>query len=88
MNAGVVNTFPGQVPEEQPREYDAYSKANENQYRHPIRVEAFTKGFMVEVGCKRFAIEKLDDVITYMTMYLKDPRGTETAYREGKLFIN
>lgn len=60
----------------EPREYP----------RHEIRVNPMDHGYLVQVGCKSFAIESKDKLLTYLAMYIDSPEATTKKYMEGKLF--
>lgn len=51
-----------------------------------IRISELNNGFVVEVGCKSFAIETKARLITLLASYIQEPRATEEKYRAGKLF--
>lgn len=43
-------------------------------------------GYLVDVGCQTFCIEKKETLIAYLSTYLADPNGTEEKYNKGELF--
>ena len=51
-----------------------------------INIVEMDYGYMVRVGCQSFAIEKTDDLIEKLTMYLRNPEVTEEMYFNNKLF--
>ena len=51
-----------------------------------ITISEMDYGYLVRVGCQAFAIEKTDDLIEKLTMYLRNPEVTEEMYFNNKLF--
>lgn len=51
-----------------------------------IQIDALDHGFIVQVGCQRFAIEDKGTLIGKLSEYINNPDATETKYNEGKLF--
>ncbi len=43
-------------------------------------------GYLVEVGCKTFAIENSTKLISLLSAYLLQPGATQKLYEQGKLF--
>ena len=52
-----------------------------------IAIVKLNYGYVVTVGCHKFAIETPETVIAKLGEYLKDPLGTEMKWFEGKLFL-
>ena len=60
----------------------------------PIRTESFSKyqisinpldyGYIVEIGCQRFAIENVETLITKVSAYLRNPQEVITQWNEYK----
>jgi hypothetical protein len=53
-----------------------------------ISITQVHNGFIVEVGCQRFAFETYDTMSKYMKMYYEDPHGMYEKHLSGKLFGN
>lgn len=51
-----------------------------------IQIDALDHGYVVQVGCQRFAIEDKSTLIGKLSEYINNPVETETKYNEGKLF--
>lgn len=43
-------------------------------------------GYVVEIGCKAFAIENTENLITNLARYINSPDTTEEEYYNGTLF--
>jgi hypothetical protein len=56
----------------------------ETPYR--VNIRPLDEGYIVEVGCKSFALSSTKKMLKYLTMYYNDPAGTEKLYGKGKLF--
>lgn len=54
---------------------------------HTVRIVQYHIGYVVDVGCKSFTFQTLDEVLYYLEMYMKDPNGTRNKLYEGTLFI-
>ena len=52
----------------------------------PIVIKQLSYGYMVNVGCKSFAIEQADKLIEYLTEYINRPDETEKNWYSGILF--
>lgn len=50
-----------------------------------IRINPLNYGYLVEVGCQSFAIEDIDKLTKYLTLYLKSPNSIENSWLDGKL---
>jgi hypothetical protein len=59
-----------------------------NSYIYPINVRALDKGYIVEVGCKSFAITSKTELIGLFSKYIHNPQETTALYHSNKLFIN
>ena len=46
----------------------------------PITVEELTTGFIVGVGCRRFAVSTKEELISKLVDYIKQPDETEKRY--------
>lgn len=53
---------------------------------YTINIRAVDRGYMVEVGCKTFAISETSELISHLTEYLKDPAKTHKKFFAGELF--
>jgi hypothetical protein len=53
---------------------------------HVISITQVHNGFIVDVGCQRFAFETYDKMSKYMKMYYEDPRGVCDKHSSGELF--
>jgi hypothetical protein len=50
-----------------------------------IAIRQIDHGYLVEVGCKTFAIETSTRLITLLSTYLLQPAATQKQYEQGKL---
>lgn len=55
-------------------------------FPYEVRVQALHYGYRVEVGCKVFAIEKVETLIAKLTEFLNDPHGTADKFFNNQLF--
>ena len=46
----------------------------------PVTVEELTTGFIVGVGCRRFAVSTKEELISKLVDYIKQPDETEKRY--------
>lgn len=51
-----------------------------------VRITKLNYGYIVTVGCQKFAIETPETVVEKLGEYLKDPLATEKKWFNGKLF--
>lgn len=75
-----------EIREEQPEHI--YSERPTPEYGNQMRpfgVEPLDYGFIINVGCQRVAVESKDDLIKYLTEYIKDPAKTEEKYYKSEL---
>jgi hypothetical protein len=90
----VVNRYADQEPimaEPEPMTgyaAEAYRGLNHDLAPHMISITQVHNGFIVEVGCQRFAFETYDKMSKYMKMYYEDPHGMYEKHSSGKLFGN
>lgn len=49
-----------------------------------VFIEPLHYGYLVNVGCNRFAIENIADVLKYLEKYYADPKEVETLWLEHK----
>ncbi len=49
-----------------------------------VVIEQVHHGFIVSVGCQRFAIESVDALLHRLNVYLKDPYETEARWLRGE----
>lgn len=76
-----INTTNARVYDRRPEEPEIGSVI------HPITIHRLNgNGYLVEVGCKKFAIENKTRLIQKITEYILDPVATEQLYFLGKLF--
>lgn len=57
----------------------------ENKIRQ-IGIRQLNHGYIIDVGCQTFAIEKPSDLIAKLSEYINAPAETEKKWQEGKLF--
>lgn len=50
-----------------------------------IQIEQLNHGYVVVVGCQRFAIENKDALLHRLGSYLSDPGKVEEEWQSGKL---
>jgi hypothetical protein len=60
----------------------------DNGYVYPINVRPLDRGYMVEVGCKSFAITSKTELLELFSKYIHNPQETTDLYYSNKLFIN
>lgn len=53
--------------------------------RH-IEIDQLNHGYIVVVGCHRFAVESAPDLISKLSQYIFYPQKTEALWFEKKLF--
>jgi hypothetical protein len=51
--------------------------------KRDIHIQQLSYGYLVTVGCKSFAIENMDKLITNLQNYLINPEEVEKNYLEG-----
>lgn len=51
-----------------------------------VSIRQISYGYIVEVGCRTFAIEDSTRLIDLLGRYLKSPNEVHQLYNEGKLF--
>lgn len=51
-----------------------------------ISIRQLDHGYIVDVGCKSFAIESTDRLAALLSKYLYNPAETQDSYLKGKLF--
>lgn len=51
-----------------------------------INIRAVDRGYIVEVGCKTFAMSDTDELIRYLSDYLLDPVTIHKQFFAGELF--
>jgi hypothetical protein len=51
-----------------------------------LRMEQLSHGYILRVGCQSFAIEKQEELIRLLTMYIQEPDKTKDMWYDGKLF--
>lgn len=55
-------------------------------FPYEVRVQALHYGYRVEVGCKVFAVEKVETLIAKLTEFFNDPHGTANKFFNNQLF--
>lgn len=53
---------------------------------YSISIRQIDHGYIVEVGCKTFAIENAQNLADMVSAYLVNPKESFTKFYEGKLF--
>lgn len=51
-----------------------------------IQITQLNRGYVVAIGCQRFAIENASTLIAKLSEYILNPAATEQKWNEGKLF--
>ena len=59
-----------------------------NNDAYPINVRTLSRGYIVEVGCKSFAITSKIELLELFNKYINNPQETINLYHSNKLFIN
>lgn len=49
-----------------------------------IKISELEYGYLVEIGCSKFAISDTDQLIKKLSDYIKDPEKTEMMWNDGK----
>ena len=57
----------------------------ENKIRE-IHITQLNRGYVVEVGCHKFAISTTEELIDKLTKYIREPNITEDKWFKGNLF--
>ena len=52
--------------------------------KYQIFINPLDYGYMIEVGCQRFAIENVETLITKVSAYLRNPQEVITQWNESK----
>ena len=60
------------------------TEVNPNKIRE-VKIEQLNHGYLVRVGCQRFAIETSEKLLSLLSDYMKFPADTEKAWFDGKL---
>ena len=55
---------------------------------HKIFIESVDYGYIVKVGCQRFAVETSEKLIKNLEAYLKNPTATERQWFKEKKLID
>lgn len=71
-------------PEYASNEVATQEKGN-NKIR-PINIEELDRGFIVSVGCHRFAISSKEEMIEKLLQYINEPQATEVKWYKNELF--
>jgi hypothetical protein len=50
-----------------------------------INIQFYDRGCMVEIGCKSFAFESIEQAMAELTAYTKDPIGVGEKYAPEEL---
>lgn len=53
---------------------------------YAIAIRPVDRGYIVEVGCKTFAMSDTDELIRYLSDYLIDPGSIHKQFYAGELF--
>lgn len=53
----------------------------------PIEIESLNFGYIVRVGCHRFAIQDANTLVLALSEYLGDPAGTEEKWFKGEFML-
>jgi hypothetical protein len=51
-----------------------------------IEIEELNRGYIVRVGCQRFAFSQKEELVKKLTEYINEPYKTEKKWYEGSLF--
>jgi hypothetical protein len=51
-----------------------------------VQISQLDRGYIVVIGCQRFAIENASTLIAKLSEYILNPTATEIKWSEGKLF--
>lgn len=74
--AGVAENRPMQETAEPPRAPNL---------ARPIQIEQLNHGYIVTVGCQKFAIENREALLHRLASYLSNPEQIEREWQSGKL---
>lgn len=53
---------------------------------YDIKINKLDAGYIVNVGCKNFAIGTKEELIIKLTSYINDPKRVEALHNKGELF--
>lgn len=62
---------------------DRLAQASPPQVYHSIGISVVSNGYVVNVGCKSFIIDSLDDLLEGIEAFLSDPDGVSEALGYG-----
>lgn len=79
--AGTGYPMPNDMPTPTRRDRESYPVSNSEMFN--INIEPLNFGFLVTVGCQRFAIETKETLVKDIAAYLADPRGVYEAWFAG-----
>lgn len=51
-----------------------------------VQITQLNRGYVVAIGCQRFAIENASTLIAKLSEYILNPAATEQKWNEGELF--
>lgn len=64
-----------------------YANSPENKLKaREITIRELNVGYIVNVGCQGIAIRSQEELLSLLTTYIQDPKGTEEKYHSGQLF--
>ena len=52
--------------------------------KYPVQIETLDIGFVVSVGCKRFAFEDLEQMLLKVSEYLRNPAEKQKLFYDTK----
>ncbi len=69
---------------------DVYAEAGPIISRDPkqVNIESLSHGFIVTIGCQKFAVESVDKLVKNLAIYLKNPSDTEDKWFKDKTLID
>lgn len=88
MTSGYSNPVPAPTEAAYPQEPNRIANhitPSDNKIRR-IQIQQLNHGYIVEVGCHSFAIEKPYDLVAKLSEYINNPLDTEKKWQDGKLF--
>jgi len=88
---GVANAGPSQLDQQQvirgnyPMAQGEAQAPTRLNIARPISIEQLNHGYVIVVGCQRFAVESKDALLHRLGSYLSDPNKVEEDWSTGKL---
>lgn len=63
-----------------------FSEREEKGLMRHLTIKQLDHGYVVEVGCKSFAVPSKEELCKYLIRYINNPVAMEKEYWEGEIF--